>query len=259
MAKIITFANQKGGVANTSSALILGQVLIRTNREVLFVDMDSHGNLSHTLRADQSKGTVFDVLTKMKTVLEVVQKTYTGDLLCSSTSLAGTDKPLDGIGKEFLLKEALDTVADKYAYIIIDPPPALGLLTINTLVASQYLVIPAQADIYSLQGIGQIFLTIESVRKYCNSQLQIAGILITRSNSQTNISRDISQMLEETAVKLKTKVFKSRIRECVAVKEAEAGQVELFSYAPRSNASLDYIEFFKEFYGDLNAAEKQQV
>jgi chromosome partitioning protein len=256
MATIISFANQKGGVAKTSSALVLGQLFIRSNRKVLFVDMDPQGNLSHTLRARPERGTVFDVLSKKKTVLEVVQHTYTGDCLCSSPSLAGTDKTLDGIGKEYLLKEALATVDDKYAFIIIDPPPAIGLLTINTLVASRFLIIPAQADIYSLQGIGQIFLTIDSVKKYCNPELKVTGILITRFNGKTNISREISQMLEETATKLKTKVYKSRIRECVAVKEAEAGQVELFSYALRCNASLDYCEFFKEFIGDMNATEK---
>lgn len=256
MATIITFANQKGGVAKTSSALVLGQLLIRTERKVLFVDMDPQGNLSHTLRADPEKGTVFDVLSKAKTVAEAVQETYSGDCLCYSSSLAGTDKTLDGIGKEFLLKEALETVADMYAYIIIDPPPALGLLTINTLAASRYLVIPAQADIYSLQGIGQIYQTVESVRKYCNPGLKMSGILITRFNAKTNISQEISQMIEDTAGKLQTKVFKSRIRECVAVKEAEAGQVELFSYAPKSNASQDYCEFIREFMGDVNAAEK---
>jgi chromosome partitioning protein len=218
--------------------------------------MDPQGNMSHTLRADLGKGTVLDVLSKVKTVPEAVQQTYSGDCLCYSPSLAGTDKTLDGIGKEFLLKEALETVSGKYHYIIIDPPPALGLLTINTLAASRYLIIPAQADIYSLQGIGQINQTVESIRKYCNPGLITTGILITRFNAQTNISKEISKMMEETASKLQTKVFKSRIRECVAVKEAEAGQVELFSYAPGSNASQDYCDFIRELLGDIDVDKK---
>jgi len=254
MATTIAFSNQKGGVAKTTSALALGQILVRAKMKVLFVDMDPQGNMSHTLRADPEKGTVFDVLSKCKTVFETIQTTYSGDCLCYSPSLAGTDKTLDGIGKEYLLKEALEKVADKYEYIIIDPPPALGLLTINTLVASRFLVIPAQADIYSLQGIGQIFLTIESVRKYCNPDLKVAGILITRFNSKTNISREVSKMMEKTAEQLQTRVFKTKIRECVAVKEAEAGRVDLFSHAPRSNASLDYCEFIREIMGDANAS-----
>ena len=254
MAIVVAFANQKGGVAKTSSALALGQILARARKKVLFVDMYPQGNLSHTLRATPEKGSVFEVLSKNKTVAEAVQSTYSGDCLCYSPSLAGTDKTLDGIGKEFLLKEALEKVADHYAYIIIDPPPALGLLTINTLVASQYLIIPAQADIYSLQGIGQIFLTIDSVRKYCNPNLQVAGILITRFNAKTIISREISEMMEDTAKKLQTKVFNAKIRECVAVKEAEAGRVDLFSYAPKCNASLDYCDFIREFMGDIHGA-----
>jgi len=246
MATKIAFANQKGGVSKSTSSLILTQLLCRTNRKVLSIDMDSQGNLSHSLNADPKKGSVWDVLSKEKSVLEVVQRTEYGDCLCYSPELAGTDKKLDIIGKEYLLKEALEEVSDKYAYIIIDPPPALGILTVNTLVASDYVVIPSQADMYSLLGISQICLTIDSIRKYCNPTLKIAGILITRYNGKTNISREISKMLEDTASKLNTKVFKARIRECVAIKEAEAGRVELFSYAPRSNASLDYIEFINE-------------
>jgi len=248
----IAFANQKGGVAKTTSALTTGQLLNRTKRKILYVDLDPQGNLSHSLLAEQNKGSVWDVLTKEKTVKEAVQNTPWGDCLCSSTELAGTDKKLDSIGKEFLLKEALETVKDYYSYIIIDPPPALGILTINALVSSDFIVIPTQADMYSLIGIGQIFLTIESIRKYCNRNLKIAGILITRFNGQSNISKELSKMMEETAIKLNTKVFNARIRECVAIKEAEAGQVELFSHAPKSNASLDYCEFIKELIGDIS-------
>ena len=256
MAKIIAFANQKGGVAKTTSALVLGQLYYRAKCRVLYVDMDPQGNLSHSLIANPKKWSVWDVLSKEKTAAEAVQKTEWGDCLCSSPELAGTDKKLDIIGKEYLLKEALDTVSNRYHYIIIDPPPAIGILTINTLAASDYVVIPSQADMYSLIGIGQIFPTIESIRKYYNPKLKIAGILITRYNSQTNISRELSQMMEDTAQKLQTKVFKSRIRESVAVKEAEAGQVELFSHAPRSNATQDYCDFIAEFDGDIRADEK---
>jgi chromosome partitioning protein len=252
MATIISFANQKGGVAKTTSGLVLGQLLNRARYKVLFVDMDAQGNLSHSLRTDPKYGTVWDVLSKEKPVSKAIQSTQWGDCLCYSPELAGTDKKLDILGKEYLLKEALDTISGQYAYIIIDPPPTLGILTVNTLVSSDYVVIPSQADIYSMIGISQIYVTIESIRKYCNPGLKIAGILITRFNGQTKISREISQMMEDTAQKLNTKVFKARIRECVAVKEAEAGQIELFSHAPRSIASLDYCEFIKELIGDMN-------
>jgi chromosome partitioning protein len=253
MAVVIGFANQKGGVAKTSSALALGQLFHRAHYRVLFVDMDPQGNLSHSFKAVPGKGSVLEVLTGDKKAAEVIQRTPYGDCLCYSPLLAGTDRTLDKVGKEYLLKEALDEISGNYAYIIIDPPPALGILTINTLTACQYVVIPSQADIYSLQGIGEIAKTIDTVRKYCNPALKIAGILITRFNAHTVISREIAKIMEDTAGNLQTKVFKSRIRECVAVKEAEAQQLELYSYAPKSNASFDYCAFIRELIGDLHA------
>jgi len=252
----ITFTNQKGGVAKTTSALTTGQLLYRAKFRILYVDLDPQGNLSHSLIANPNKGTVWDVLSKEKTVTEAVQQTQWGDCLCSSNELTGCDKKLDIIGKEYLLKEALEIVSEEYDYIIIDPPPANGILTINALVASNYIVIPTQADIYSLEGIDQIFSTIDSIKKYCNPDLKVAGVLITRFNGRNNISREFSQMMEDAAQKNKTKVFNARIRECVAVKEAEAGQVELFSYAPKSNASIDYCEFIKELIGDIYRYEQ---
>jgi len=256
MAINITFANQKGGVAKTSTGIVTGQLLFCSNKKVLFVDMDAQGNLSHTLRAKSSKGTIMDLLSKNKSTQEVIQKTYSGDCICYSPALSGADKTLDGLGKEYLLKEALEQVKDDYSFIIIDPPPALGLLTINALVSSNYVVIPSQADIYSLQGISQVFLTIDSIKKYCNSSLKISGILLTRFNGHTILSKELSQLIEDTAQKLQTKVFKSRIRECVAVKEAEAGQLSLFKHAPKSNASIDYCAFINELIGDIYAKEK---
>jgi chromosome partitioning protein len=233
--------------------LVTGQLIARAKQRVLFVDMDVQGNLSHSLRADPNKGNVWDVLTKEKTAEKAVQRTLWGDCLCSSPQLTGSDNKLDIIGKEYLLKEALDTVSDKYDYIFIDPPPSLGILMINSLVASDYVIIPSLADTYSLIGIGEIFKTILSIKKYCNPELQIAGILITRYKGNTNISREISLMIEETAKKLNTKVFSSRIREAVAIREMEAARIDLFSIAPKSIATLDYIEFAKELLGDLNA------
>jgi len=256
MAKIISFANQKGGVAKSTSALTAGQLFSRAKLKVLFADMDAQGNLSHSLRAAANKGTVLDVLTKEKTAENAIQRTQWGDCLCSSPQLAGADKKLDILGKEYLLKEALDTVSDKYDYIIIDPPPSLGILMVNSLVASDIVIIPTLADTYSLIGIGEIFKTVVSIKKYCNPELQIAGILITRYKGNTNISREISLMIEDTAKKLNTKVYKSRIREAVAVREAEAARIDLYSLAPKSIASIDYIEFAKELLEDLNARKE---
>lgn len=212
--------------------------------------------MSHSLRATTNKGTVWDVLTKDKSVESVIQRTPFGDCLCSSQQLAGADKKLDMLGKEYLLKEAFDSVCDKYDYIFIDPPPSLGIQMVNSLVASDYVIIATLADTYSLIGIGEIFKTIVSIKKYCQSELEILGILLTKFRGNSNISREISTMIENTANKLNTKVFKSRIREAVAVREAEAARIDLYSHAPKSIATLDYIEFAKELLEDLNARKK---
>jgi chromosome partitioning protein len=254
MATVITFANQKGGVSKTTSALTIGQRLKFAKMRILLVDMDPQGNLSHSLILDHKKNTIWDVLTKEKTVIQAKQTNKWGDCLCFSPELTGADKKLDVIGKEYLLKEALDAVLDNYDYIIIDPPPTLGVLTINSLVVKKnFVVIPSQADMYSMVGISQLIMTIDLVKKYHNPELTVLGILLSRFNNRTNFSLKISQMLEETAIKLKTKVFSTRIRECTAIKEATACRTSIFDYSPKINAAIDYNSFYNELIGDINA------
>jgi chromosome partitioning protein len=149
-------------------------------------------------------------------------------------------------GKEFRLKEALAPIQENYDYIIIDTPPALGILTINALTACTGIIVPAQADIYSLQGIGQLYGTIKPVRQYCNPELRILGILLTRYNQRSIISRDIAEMMAQTAAQLETIVYKATIREAVAVKEAQARQRDIYSYAPKGRVTADYASFVEE-------------
>ena len=143
-------------------------------------------------------------------------------------------------GKEYRLREALEPVYDLYDYIVIDTPPALGILTVNALTACTGAIIPAQADVYSLQGIALLSQTIETVRKYCNRALKIKGIVLTRYNSRAVLSRDMADLIAQTAQQLRTKLYTTRIRECTALKEAQAVQQDIFTYAPRSNAAADY-------------------
>ena len=133
--------------------------------------------------------------------------------------------------------------------MITDTPPSLGILSVNALTAADTVIIPAQADIYSLQGITQISSTISTVRRYCNSRLSIDGIVLTRYNSRTNISRDLAEALTQTAEKLHTRVYNARIRECTAIKEAQALRKDIFVYAPKSNAAEDYSLLTDEITG----------
>ena len=149
------------------------------------------------------------------------------------------------------LKSALEAIAKSYDFIIIDTPPALGILTINALTAADGVIIPAQASIYSLQGIGQLAATIKAVQQHTNPALQIYGILITRYNGRAILSRDISELLTDTAEQLKTKVFETRIREAIAIKEAQAHRQNIFDYAAKTNPAKDYNAFIDELLKDL--------
>lgn len=241
MTQIITVANRRGGVGKTATAHALGAGLSRKGYRVLFIDLDSQCNLTYDIGASgELPLSSLDVLEGRATASEAILSLTGGDIIPASPNLATADKLIDGVGKEYRLKEALVPVVKKYDYIIIDTPPALGVLTINALTASQKVIIPAQAEIHSLQGIDQLYGTIEAVKHFTNKKLKIEGILITRYIARSVISRDMKTNLEEVAREIETKTFSAPIRECSAIKEAQATQTDIYSYAPRSNASKDY-------------------
>lgn len=244
--EIIAIVNRKGGVAKTATAHALGAGLARLKKKVLFIDLDSQTNLSYELQADYSKPNIMDVLTGEIETVKAIQKTPQGDFIAGTEALAAADTEIEGTGKEYRLKEALEGLKG-YDYIIIDTPAALGTLTVNALTACNSVIVPVQAEVHSLQGIGQLSKTIEPVKKYCNKDLYIRGILITRYNGRAVISQDMQSNLQEVAKKLKTRLYSTPIRECISVKEAQARQTDIFSYAPRSNAAKDYEAFIKEF------------
>ena len=160
--------------------------------------------------------------------------------------LSGADATITKTGKEHCLEEALQTIAGAYDYCIIDTPPALGILTVNALTACTGAIIPAQADVYSLQGIMQLQGTIDAVKRYCNPQLYIMGIVLTRYNPRSIIRREVRETLEQTAEQLHTKLYQTYIRECTALVEAQAMRRDIFSYAPKSNAAADYRALTEE-------------
>lgn len=242
--EVVAIVNRKGGVGKTATAQALGAGLRKKNYKVLYIDLDSQTNLSYGLGAKAAGFNSMNVLTGEATAKEAIQKTTQGDVITGSEALAGADAIIDGTGKEYRLKEALEGL--QYDYIIIDTPAQLGTLTINALTAANSIIIPVQADIYSLQGIGQLSKTIEAVKKYCNKDLYIRGILITRYNSRAVISKDMLSNLKEAAEQLNTKLYSTPIRECVSIKEAQACQQDIYTYAPRSNAAQDYQAFIKE-------------
>lgn len=251
---VIAITNMKGGTAKTTTAAALGAGFTLRGYKTLFVDLDAQGNLSFILGANATGLTgitALEVLQKPELAPEAIQHTAGGDIISSSPALAGLDTVLTAIGKEYRLREALKPLRGRYDYIVIDCPPALGLATINALTACEGLIVPAQADLFSLQGIAQLNQTISAVRQYCNPYLQVLGLLITRYNGRAVISRDMAALLEQTADQMQSKLFSTRIRECSAIKEAAARRTDIYSYAPRSNAAADYSALLDEVLGSV--------
>lgn len=248
--KSIAVVNQKGGVGKSTTAAALAGGLCLCGRRVLAVDLDAQGNLSHTMRAQPRPGkSILEVLLGTLPASEAVQATAMGDLLPASKGLSGADAFLSETGKEYRLREALQGLSGAYDYCIIDSPPALGIATVNALTGADMAIVPAQADIYSLQGVEQLAATVETVRRYCNPGLKVDGILLTRYSPRSVLSREVRELMDQLAQRLGTRVYQSAIREAIAVKEAQISRENLFTYAPGSNVAKDYQAFLQEALG----------
>lgn len=246
MGQVISINNQKGGVAKTTTAQALGQGLSLEGFKVLLVDLDPQGNLSFSVGANTDNNTMYEVLRGQVAAADTIQSVGNEDIIPSSILLSGADLEFTQTGREYLLKDTLAPLVNKYDFIIIDTPPTLGILTINSLTAANKTIIPIGSDIYSLQGLGQLNDTIQRVRKYVNPGLIIEGILLTRYNSRTILSSELKETAKDVANKLETRLFNTTIRESVAIREAQAQQVNMFEYAPNNNAIKDYKAFVKE-------------
>lgn len=247
MTRILTVTQQKGGTGKTTTAHAFGAGLARKGGKVLLIDLDPQGNLSYTTAADISQSGTLEVLTRKIAAPAAIQHKNNLDIIAAGPALATAEMALTQTGKEHRLSEALKPIQGAYTYIIIDTPPALGTLTINALTAADDVIITCLADAYSLQATAQIADTIATVKQYCNPRLKIAGLLITRYTPRQIITRDTAALLERAASALKTKVFQTRIRETVIIREAQARQQDIFAYAPKSNAAFDYESAIKEY------------
>ena len=248
--KTIAIINQKGGVGKSTTAAQLASGLSLKGYKTLSIDLDAQGNLTYSFGASTDGATALGVLTGEVKTADAIQHTEQGDIIPANKALSGADASISDTGKEYRLKEALELISGQYDYCIIDTPPALGILTVNALTACDSVVIPAQADIYSLQGIEQLAETIKPVKKYCNPALTIEGILLTRYSPRSVLSRDIADLAGQLAEKLGTKLFTATIREAVAVKEAQINQQSLYTYAPKAKVTEDYTAFVAEIIGE---------
>lgn len=245
--RIITIGNGKGGVAKTTTALALSEWLARTGRRVLVIDMDPPSNLSGVMGVKGKGISAFDVLDGTASLDDAIPVSPLLSVMPSCQKMVSADTHFTDEGRSYRLKEAFERMRQRYTYVIIDTPPSLGVSTMNALVASDHIIIPSQADRYGMEGISKFRGTMETVRKYCNPNLEICGILITRFKPRTVLGQEMSGIMELAAKEIGTIVFRQRIRECVAVSEASAKGIGLARYAPESNGAHDYGEFAKEF------------
>jgi chromosome partitioning protein len=244
-ARVIAFANQKGGVAKTTSTLNLAVALSEDGYRVLIVDMDPQGNLtmSQGLNPDQITRSMFDVLVHRLPIDQVIHDAEV-DLAVSSIDLAGAELALSSmIGRERALEKALMPVKERYDWILVDTPPSLGLLTINALVAADEVIVPVQCEYLSLRGLVQLENTLSMIRENLNPNVEIQGILPTMFDGRTLHSREAIEILQENFGEL---VFKTRIKKTIRYAEAPVKGSSVLKYDPSGNAAEAYRELAKE-------------
>lgn len=255
MTKKITLANQKGGVAKTTTSLALAAGLSNRGYRVLGIDLDPQSNFSLSSGIDtvDLEETLYDVFKKNASINDILLTSSLGyDVLPGGLSLAGADMDFTQTGREYMLREALEALNKAYDYIIIDTPPTLGILTTNAMAASDSVIVPMAADLYSIQGLSQLNGLISNVRKYCNKNLKLAGLLITKYHGNQNISKAVSEKIAQIAQELNTRVFTTKIRESVAIRESQLLQSDIFKDAPKANATVDYAAFIDELLKEEN-------
>lgn len=254
---IISVINQKGGVGKTTTTHALGIGLKERGYKVLLIDLDPQCSLSYTVGVTDTDSTVLQLFHQSANHKDTIHHAEQIDIIPADRNLVNLDFVLTQTGKEFRIKEALKDIRTKYDFILIDTPPSLGIETINALTASDQVLIPAKAEIYSLMGIGQLSETIDVCRAYTNPNLSITGILLTQFNERTNFGKDAMLMMQETADALETILFKTTIRQTVRVAESQAQQTDVMNFKSGKNiAAEDYNQFIDEFVSRVGTKPK---
>lgn len=245
--KTISFVNQKGGVAKTTSAVSIGASLASRGLKVLLVDLDAQGSLSicsgyREIGADEL--TTYDVLKGKQIAKAIKQVRENLDILPTDIRLSGAEIELSSVpGREFLLREALESVAEKYDFALIDCPPSLGVLTLIALTASDEIIVPVKADFLALNGMSQLMETVAVVKKRMNPALEMGGVIATFYNSRRNLDQQIVDQIEKA---FPGKLFETKIGQNTALAEAPVNGTDIFAYNDKSNGALQYAQLTNE-------------
>ena len=257
MGKIISVANQKGGVGKTTTTVNLATILAKKGKKVLLIDADPQGNATSGLGLDKDlTPSTYDILVNDTEFDDVMQKTMIKNLkVCpANMDLAGAEVELVSMmSREQRLKEKVDIIKDKFDYILIDCPPSLGLVTLNAFTASNSVLIPVQCEYFALEGLGQLLNTINLVKKHLNKEIRIEGALLTMYDIRTNLS---NQVVKEVKKYFENKVYKTVIPRNVRLSEAPSYGMPITEYDPRSKGAKSYMKFAKEFL-KINEEEKK--
>ncbi len=248
MGKVISIANQKGGVGKTTTAINIAAILAKKNKKVLLIDADPQGNATSGLGVSkESPFSTYDILINDVEIVNTIQKVDIKNLdICpTNMSLAGAEVELVGaVGREYRLKDKIDKAKDNYDYIFIDCPPSLGLITLNALTASDSVLIPVQCEYFALEGVGELLKTIDLVRKYYNRNLTIEGAVLTMYDPRTKLS---NQVVKEVNKYFENRVFETLIPRNVRLSEAPSYGKPIITYDSMSKGARSYEKLVKEF------------
>jgi chromosome partitioning protein len=243
MGLIISLLNHKGGVGKTTSAINIGAGLVELGKRVLLIDLDPQANLTISLGVPRQRTTIYEALRGEGELVPYTHKLGL-DVVTSSLDLSGAEMELiNEAGREYILRELLGQVADDYDFVLIDCPPSLGLLTLNALTSSRYVLIPLQTEFLAVQGLAKIKQVIDKVRARLNKQLEMGGVIATMYDSRRVLNRDVVDTIHKY---FGDKVFKTYIRDNVALAEAPAQRSDIFQYSPKSPGATDYLELSRE-------------